>query len=158
MLDKIKELREKTGAGVMDAKRALEEALKNSKTQKLENSKLLEEAEKIIRQKGLMKAASKSEREVKSGRVQSYIHNTGRVGAMVEVACETDFVANNEEFITLCKEIAMQVASMNPTDVEVLMKQAYIRDGSKTIEDLVKTLIAKTGENTKIVRFVRFAL
>jgi len=158
MLDKIKELREKTGAGVMDAKRAIEEALKNSKTQKLEDSKLLEEAEKIIAKKGLMKAASKSEREVGSGRVQSYIHNTGRVGAMVEVACETDFVAKTEDFQLLCKEIAMQIASMDPEDVEVLLKQAYIRDGSKTIEDLVKALIAKTGENTKIVRFVRFAL
>lgn len=158
MLDKIKALREKTGAGVMDAKRAIEEALKNSKTQKLEDSKLLEEAEKIIRLKGLTKAASKSEREVGSGRVQSYIHNTGRVGAMVELACETDFVANTEDFQLLCKEIAMQVASMDPEDVEALMKQSYIRDGSKTIEDLVKALIAKTGENTKIVRFVRFAL
>ncbi|MBI2326375.1 translation elongation factor Ts [Candidatus Collierbacteria bacterium] len=147
MLDKIKELREKTGAGVMDAKRALEEARGD-----------LEEAEKIIVKKGLMKAASKSEREVKSGRVQSYIHNTGRVGAMVEVACETDFVAKTEDFQLLCKEIAMQIASMDPADVEVLMKQAYIRDGSKTIEDLVKALIAKTGENTKIVRFVRYAL
>ncbi len=147
MLDKIKELREKTGAGVMDAKRAIEEARGD-----------LEEAEKIIRQKGLTKAASKSEREVKSGRVYSYVHNTGRVGAMVEIACETDFVANTEDFQSLCKEIAMQVASMDPTDVEVLMKQSYIRDGSKTIEDLVKALIAKTGENTKIVRFVRFAL
>lgn len=158
MLDKIKTLREKTGAGVMDAKRAIEEALKNSKTQKLEDSKLLEEAEKIIRQKGLVKAASKSEREVASGRVYSYIHNTGRVGAMVEIACETDFVAKTEDFQLLCKEIAMQIASMDPEDVEVLMKQSYIRDGSKTIEDLVKALIAKTGENTKIVRFVRFAL
>lgn len=147
MLDKIKELREKTGAGVMDAKKALEEAKGDLKV-----------AEEIIAKKGLMKAASKSEREVASGRVYSYIHNTGRVGAMVEVACETDFVAKTEDFQLLCKEIAMQVASMDPEDVEVLMNQAYIRDGSKTIGDLVKALIAKTGENTKVVRFVRFAL
>lgn len=147
MLDKIKKLREKTGAGVMDAKRALEEAKGD-----------LVVAEEIIAKKGLMKAASKSEREVTSGRVQSYIHNTGRVGAMVEIACETDFVAKTEDFQLLCKEIAMQVASMDPEDVEALMKQSYIRDGSKTVEDLVKALIAKTGENTKIVRFVRFAL
>lgn len=147
MLDKIKTLREKTGAGVMDAKRALEEAKGD-----------LVVAEEIIAKKGLMKAAGKSEREVASGRVYSYIHNTGRVGAMVEIACETDFVAKTEDFQLLCKEIAMQVASMDPEDVDALMKQSYIRDGSKTIEDLVKTLIAKTGENTKIVRFVRFAL
>lgn len=147
MLDKIKTLREKTGAGVMDAKKALEEAKGD-----------LSAAEEIIAQRGLTKAASKSEREVKSGRIYSYIHNTGRVGAMVEIACETDFVANTDDFMTLCKEVAMQVASMDPEDVEVLLKQAYIRDGSKTIEELVKALVAKTGENTKIVRFVRFAL
>jgi len=147
MMDKIKALREKTGAGIMDAKKALEEAKGD-----------LTKAEEIIAQRGLTKAASKSEREVKSGRVYSYIHNTGRVGAMVEVACETDFVANTEDFQILCKEIAMQVASMDPEDVEILMKQSYIRDGSKTIEELIKALVAKTGENTKVVRFVRFAL
>src|SRR3989338_10414952 len=114
MLDKIKTLREKTGAGVMDAKRALEEAKGD-----------LTKAEEIIAQRGLTKAASKSEREVKSGRVYAYINNTGRVGAMVEIACETDFVANTEDFLTLCKEVAMQVASMDPEDVEVLSKQSY---------------------------------
>lgn len=147
MMDKIKQLREKTGAGVMDAKKALEEAKGD-----------MAAATEIIAQRGLAKAVSKSGREVKSGRVYAYIHNTGRVGAMVLIACETDFVANTEDFITLCKEVAMQTASMDPADVEVLMKQAYIRDGGKTIEDLVKAFIAKTGENTKIVRFVRFSL
>src|SRR3989344_1235005 len=147
MLDKIKTLREKTGAGVMDAKKALEGAKGD-----------LSKATEIIAQRGLTKAASKSEREVKSGRVCSYIHNTGRVGAMVEIACETDFVANTDDFMTLCKEVAMQVASMDPEDVEALSKQSYIRDGSRTIEELVKALVAKTGENSKIVRFVRFAL
>lgn len=146
-MDKIKTLREKTGAGVMDAKKALEEA-KGDLTKAIE----------IIAQKGLTKAASKSEREVTNGRVYAYVHNTGKVGAMVEIACETDFVANTEEFSTLCKEVAMQIASMNPADVEALLAQTYIRDGSKTVGDLVKALIAKTGENMKIVRFVRFAL
>lgn len=146
-MDKIKELREKTGAGVMDAKRALEEA-------KGDMAKALE----VIAQRGLTKAANKADREVKSGRVYAYIHATGKVGAMVEVACETDFVANTDDFTTLCKEIAMQVASMNPEDVEILLKQSYIRDGSKTVEDLTKALVAKTGENVKIVRFVRFEL
>lgn len=147
MMDKIKQLREKTGAGVMDAKKALEEAKGD-----------MAGAEEIIAKKGLLKAASKSEREVGSGRVYAYIHNTGRIGAMVEVACETDFVAKTDDFEMLCKEIAMQVASMDPSDTESLLKQTYIRDGSKTIEDLVKALVAKTGENTKIVRFVRFAI
>jgi len=147
MMDKIKELRTKTGAGVMDAKKALEEARGDMK-----------KAEEIIAAKGLLKAASKSERAVESGRVYSYIHQTGRVGAMVEIACETDFVANTAEFADLCKEVAMQVASMDPKDIEELLHQEYIRDGSKKIEDLLKALIAKTGENMRIVRFVRFNL
>lgn len=146
-MDKIKELRAKTGAGVMDAKKALEEANGD-----------LKKAEEIIAAKGLLKAAAKSERAVTSGRVYSYIHQTGKVGAMVELACETDFVANTEEFGALCKEVAMQVASMDPADIEELLHQEYIRDGSKRIEDLLKALIAKTGENMKVVRFVRFNL
>jgi len=78
--------------------------------------------------------------------------------AMVEVACETDFVAKTPEFETLCKEVAMQVVSMNPENVEELLKQEYIRDASVTIEQLVKTLISKTGENIRVVRFARFKL
>ena len=147
MLDKIKQLRENPGAGVMDAKRALEEAKGD-----------MAKAEELIAQRGLTKAANKADREVKSGRVYAYIHSTGRVGAMVEVACETDFVAKTDDFGTLCKEIAMQVASMDPADVEELLKQDYIRDGGKKIDDLIKALIAKTGENIKIIRFVRFGL
>ena len=147
MLDKIKELREKTGAGVMNAKQALEEAKGN-----------MAKAEELIAQRGLTKAANKADREVKSGRVYAYIHSTGRVGAMGEVACETDFVAKTDDFEALCKEMALQVASMNPADVEELMKQDYIRDGSKKIEDLVGAMIGRTGENIKVIRFVRFAL
>lgn len=147
MMDKIKELRELTGAGIMDAKRALEEANGDMK-----------KAQEIIAEKGLAKAAKKSDRSTAAGRVYSYIHATGKVGSMVEIACETDFVADNADFVTLCKEVAMQIASMNPENVETLMAMDYIRDGSKKIEDLIKALIAKTGENMKIVRFSRFEL
>lgn len=147
MMDKIKELREKTGAGVMDAKKALEETNGD-----------IEKAIEIIRAKGLAKAASKSDREVKSGRVYCYTHAGGSAGSMVEVACETDFVAKTPEFETLCKEIALQVVSMSPETVEDLLKMDYIRDSSKTIEELVKELIGKTGENIQIVRFARFKL
>lgn len=147
MMDKIKELREMTGAGVMDAKKAL-----------VETGGDLEKAIEVIRARGLAKAAGKSEREVKSGRVYCYTHLGGSAGAMVEVACETDFVAKTPEFETLCKEIALQVVSMSPEDVETLLKQEYIRDGGKTIDDLVKELIAKTGENIRITRFARFKL
>ncbi len=147
MMDKIVKLREKTGAGVMDAKKALEEAKGD-----------LGQAELIIKEKGIIKAAKRSERAASCGRIYSYLHQTGKVGAMVELACETDFVAKNDDFILLCKEIAMQVASMNPESVEVLLQQDYIRDGSKKIADLVSESSAKTGENTKVVRFVRYQL
>ena len=147
MLDKIKELREITGAGVMAAKNALEETQGD-----------LQKAIEIIRAKGLAKAESKSDREVNSGKVYCYTHNGGVAAAMVEVACETDFVANNPEFSELCKEIAMQICSMNPETVEDLMAMAYIRDGSKTMEQLVKELIGKTGENIRVMRFARFKL
>lgn len=147
MLDKIKELREITGAGVMAAKNALEETQGD-----------LQKAIEIIRAKGLAKAESKSDREVNSGKVFCYTHNGGVAAAMVEVACETDFVANNPEFSELCKEIAMQICSMNPETVEDLMAMAYIRDGSKTMEQLVKELIGKTGENIRVMRFARFKL
>jgi elongation factor Ts len=147
MMEQVKELREKTGAGVMDAKRALEEAQGN-----------IEKAIELIRAKGLARAEEKSEREVKSGRVYCYTHAGGTAAAMVEVACETDFVAKTEEFEALCKEIAMQVVSMNPKDVDELLAQPYIRDGSKTIEQLVKELVGKTGENIRIIRFARFKL
>lgn len=146
-MEKIKELREKTGAGIMAAKGALEEANGD-----------MTKAEEIIRAKGLAKAESKSDREVNSGRVYCYSHTTGRAAAMVEVACETDFVANTEEFENLCKEVAMQVCSMDPKTVEELMAQAYIRDGSQTIEQLVKALISKTGENIRVMRFARYKL
>ena len=147
MMDKIKELRENTGAGVMDAKKALEEAGGD-----------MNKAAEIIRAKGLAKAESKSNREVNSGKVYCYTHGGGTSAAMVEVACETDFVAKTPEFETLCKEIALQIVSMNPESVEVLLKQEYIRDGGRTIEELVKELISKTGENIQIVRFARFKL
>lgn len=147
MMDQIKELREKTGAGVMDAKKALEEAKGN-----------MGKAIEFIRAKGLARAEEKSDRDVLSGRVYCYTHLGGTSAAMVEVACETDFVAKNPEFETLCKEIAMQVVSMNPKDVGELLAQPYIRDASKTIEQLVKELVGKTGENIRIIRFARFKL
>jgi len=147
MIEEIKKLREKTGAGVMDVKKALAEAKGNVK-----------KAEEIIKKKGLDKAKKKADREVLSGLVYSYIHQTGKIGAMVEMACETDFVASNEKFKSLCKEMAMQVASKNPKDVEELLKQDYFRDTSKKVEDVIKELIGKIGENMKVVRFVRFEL
>jgi elongation factor Ts len=158
----IKELREATQCGVMDAKRALEASNGD-----------MSKARDIIREQGLAAAAKRSERETKQGVVESYIHGAGRIGVLVELNCETDFVANTPAFRELAREVAMQVAAMNPavvaaedrtaehegSDAEVvLMAQPFIRDSSRTIADLVKEVIAKTGENVRVSRFVRFEL
>lgn len=142
----IKQLREKTGAGVADIREALEES-KND----------LKKAEEVLAKKGFEKAAKKGDRATDAGMIDAYLHQ-GRVGAMVELMCETDFVARTDEFKALAHEISMQVASMNPKTVKDLEKQEYIRDPSKTISILVKEAIAKLGENITIGRFERFEL
>ena len=151
-VDQIKELREETGAGIMDAKRALESAHSNSKFQ-TPNSKL-EEAKRILREKGIEKAEKKADRETGAGYVFSYVHFNGKVGSLVKLACETDFVAKTEDFQNLGKEIAMQVASMKPENVDELLKQDYLRDSSKTIEAMIKVISGKTGENIRVVAIV----
>ena len=140
----IKELREKTQAGFADCKNALEESNGDMK-----------KAEEILRKKGFEKAAKKSDRETGQGLVESYVHTTGKVGVLVSLLCETDFVARTDEFKSLAHEVAMQVAAMNPKDVPSLLKQEYIRDGSRTINDLVTETIAKFGENIQIGEFKR---
>jgi elongation factor Ts len=142
----IKELREKTGAGVADCREALEKS-----------SGDLKKAEEYLRKQGFEKAAKKGDRATNAGLIDSYIHQ-GRVGVIVELLCETDFVARTDEFKTLAHEISMQVASMNPKDGPALLKQEYIRDPQKTISDLVKEAIAKLGENITLGRFSRFEL
>lgn len=130
----------------MEAKRALEEANGD-----------MTKAEAIIREKGLARADKKSDREVKSGIVFPYTHQ-GRIGVLLELLCETDFVAKNEEFVALAKDIAMQIASMNPESVDELLEQDFIKDGSVKIKDLIKNLIGKIGENMQVSRFVRYEL
>ena len=148
-----KELRAKTGAGIMDCKRALQDSNGN-----------MEKATELLRQRGLASSSKVAGREAKQGLIESYIHTGGRIGALVEVNCETDFVARTDEFRTLAREIAMQVASMNPTTVgsmeeddgEGLLSQEYIRDSRKTIRDLIKETIAQVRENIQVSRFMRF--
>lgn len=142
----IKQLREETGAGIADCREALEETQGN-----------LEKAKDVIRKKGLDKAASKADREVSAGVVETYSHG-GKVGVLVEVLCETDFVAKTDDFKTLAHELALQVASMNPENVEELLKQDYVRDSSQKVEDLIKGAVAKLGENIKVGRISRIAL
>ncbi len=146
----------------MDCKRALIEAKGNK-----------EKAIEILRERGLSLAEKKSNRTTEQGLVECYIHAGGRIGAMVEVNCETDFVARTEDFRTLARELAMQVAAIGPMSVSeedlpagaegkpeelCLLCQPYIRDASRTVQDLVNDVIAKTGENVQVRRFARFEL
>src|SRR5687767_4362015 len=139
----LKLLREKTSAGVADIREALEEAKNDPK-----------KAEELLKTKGFEKAAKKGDRATNAGLIDSYVHQ-GRVAAIVEVLCETDFVARTDEFKNLAHEISMQVASMNPKNVKELEKQEYIRDPQFTIADLVREAIAKLGENITVGRFER---
>ncbi|MDP2638540.1 MAG: translation elongation factor Ts [Candidatus Levybacteria bacterium] len=143
----LKRLRSETLAGIADCRKALEETKGDYK-----------KAVEWIRAKGLEKAAKKSDRETSQGLIESYIHQNGRVGALVEVLCETDFVARTDVFKNLVHEICMQAAAMNPKDVKALLAQDYIRDGSKKVEDLVKEAIAKLGENIVIKKLQRFEI
>lgn len=188
----VKELREKTGAGMMDCKKALQEANGD-----------MDKAVEILREKGLAAAEKKAGRIAAEGIVESYIHAGGRIGVLVEVNCETDFVAKNAEFRAFVKDIAMQIAAMAPKYVRreevpveevekereilrtqalnegkpehivdkmvagrlekyyqqvCLLEQPFIKDGDKTIEQLVKEQIARIGENISIRRFVRYEL
>jgi len=142
--DLIKKLREETGAGVMRVKNVLEEVRGDEK-------KALE----ILKKEGFEKVAKREGRETKQGKVFAYAHHTGKVGVLVELFSETDFVARNDLFEQLGKDIALQVASMGEKDIE---KQEFIKDPSKKISDLIKEVIAKTGENIKLDRVVRIEL
>ena len=157
----IKELREKCGAGVMDCRSALIEAQGD-----------LNKATELLKERGCAKAAKKADRVTAHGLVETYVHTGGRVAAMVELNCETDFVGRTDEFKHLAHEIAMQVAAMNPTfvlaeqvppgteipagEVVCLLDQPFIKDPSKTIKDLIVEVIARTGENIRVSRFARF--
>lgn len=145
-VDDIKKLRESSGAGIADCRAALESSKGD-----------LEKAKEILKKKGLDKAESKSERVVKAGLVETYSHG-GKVGVLVEVLCETDFVARTDDFKSLAHELTLQVASMNPSSVEELLGQEYIRDNSMTVEQLVKSVVGRLGENIQIGRFERIAL
>jgi elongation factor Ts len=143
----LKQLREETSASIADVKTALEETNGDYK-----------KALGWLKKHGIEKAGKKADRETSQGLVESYIHQNGKVGALVEVLCETDFVARTDEFKNLCHEVAMQVAAMNPKDVAILLKQDYIRDGSLTIESLVKSVIGKLGENIVVKSFSRIEI
>ncbi len=166
--DMVKALREETEAGIMDCRRALSEADGD-----------MSKAKSILRERGLAAAGKKASRETKQGVVESYIHG-GRIGALVEVNCETDFVARTDQFKELARNIAMQVAAMNPrflskdevtdsvrqeeqlSDEQIasvsLLSQPFIRDNAQTVEQMIAETILTTGENIRVGRFARFEL
>lgn len=166
----VKELRDRTGAGIKDCKDILTQTNGN-----------IDEAIKILREKGLKVSEKVADREANEGRIEVYVHSGNRLAALVEVNCETDFVGRNEDFIKLCSALAMQVAAMNPRYIRsdevpadaiqssgekpekfyeqyVLLNQPFVRDPSKTVEDLVKDTVAKVRENIVVRRFTRYEI
>ena len=141
----IKKLRDETSASIADCRRALDESNGN-----------YDKALEWLKKRAAEIAAKKADRETAEGIIEAYIHQGGKVGVLVQLTCETDFVAKTDEFKKLAKEIGMQVAAMDPKDVETLLKQEYIRDGSTTIEGLIKNAIGKIGENITVKKFIRF--
>jgi elongation factor Ts len=161
--DMVKALRGKTGAGVIDCKNAL-----------VESDGDIEKAHGILNERGIALAKKKVDRVAEQGIIETYVHLGGKIGVMVEINCETDFVARTEQFKELAHDIALQIAAMSPlyisseeipageTDVDhqtaCLLQQQFIKDPSKTIRDIITETIAKVGENIKIRRFARFEL
>jgi len=146
-VEKVKHLRESTGLSFGEIKKALDEAGGDEA-----------KAVEILRAYGVKMAEKKSSREAKEGVVASYIHSTKKLGVMVEVLCETDFVAKNLDFQELAKEIAMHVAAMKPGDVAGLLEQSYVKNPDMTIKELINSYIAKLGENIQIGRFEIFQI
>ena len=165
--DDIKRLREETSCGVIDCKKALEEAKGD-----------FNKAKEHLRKRGLEMAAKKSDRLAKEGRVEAYIHNGNKIGVVVEVNCETDFVARNDDFIKFTRDLALHIAALSPKYIKkedvpadvlakeadkeayykanCLLAQAYVKDPSKCIQDLLNELVAKIGENIIVGRFNRY--
>lgn len=145
--DLIRKLRDETGAPVMRVKKVLEEFNGDEK-----------KALALLKKEGFEKAEKRVDRSTEQGLVVSYAHHSGKVASLVELLCETDFVARNDLFRVTAYDIAMQVASMDPKNADELLGQEFIKDPSKKISDLIKELIAKTGENVKLGKFVRIAI
>ena len=145
-IKEVKRLKDLTGVGLTDAKAALEEAGGD-----------FDKALAAMRKKGLTKAEKRGEREARAGLVGSYNHD-GRIGVLVEVNCETDFVARNKIFTELVKDLTMHIAASDPADIDELLKQPFVKDPKQTVGDYVKDHNARLGENIVVRRFSRIAL
>jgi elongation factor Ts len=143
----IKALREETSLSIAECRKALEEA-QGDKTKALE----------ILKAKSVEIAAKKGDRALGSGTVASYIHGGGTSGTMVELSCETDFVAKNDDFKNLARDIAMHISAMNPADLAELLEQPFVKNPDMTIKDMVNGAIQKFGERTEVRRFARFSV
>ena len=146
-IKKIKQLREYTGAGVMEVKQALEK-----------NNRDLEKAKKELMKKVSAKAAKKADRVAGDGLVYSYIHLNGKLGSLIHMACETDFVAKTDDFQNLCKEVAMQVCTEDIDNVKDLLKAEYMRDTTRTVGDLITKATAKLGEKIELKKFIKYSI
>ncbi|MBT9149616.1 MAG: Elongation factor Ts [Dehalococcoidia bacterium] len=159
-VEKIKELRQRTGVGIMDCKKAL-----------LDCEGDLDIATAKLRERGFSIAQKNKGRTLKSGMVESYVHGGGRIGVLVEVNCETDFVARTPDFRELAHDLAMQIAACAPeaispdevpagddADGTYLLLQPFIKDPQKTVQDVIFEVIARVGENIRVNRFARFEL
>jgi elongation factor Ts len=146
-IQKLKTLREKTGVSLSLCKKALEESNNN-----------LEQAEKLLQKWGAEVLSKKAGTKTAEGAIFSYVHHNKKVASLVELVCQTDFVAKNQDFQKLGQEIAMQIASTPTENVDQLLSQEYIRDPAKKISDLLNEAALKFGENIKITRFLRWQL
>ena len=147
IIEKVKKIREETGLSIMAIKAAVEGAKGDEK-----------KAREILQKMGLEKAEKREERETKQGLVASYTHATGKIGVLVELQCETDFVAKNAEFVALARDLCLQVAAMNPKDGKELLKQEFVKDASVTVADLIRELAVKFGENIRLGKIERIEI
>ncbi len=142
----VKKLRDKTKMGIMACKKALKEAKGDFDRAK---SNLMEKAKE--------KSAKKKDREINSGLIKSYVHN-GRVGVLLKLGSETDFVAKNDDFKELAHELCLQIASMDPEDRDELLEQPYIKDQGKTVKEVIDKAVGKIGENIQVAEFTRYEI
>jgi len=145
-INQIKQLRQETSVSIIECKKALEEAKGD-----------LEKAKEILRKRGGEFAEKKAERGAKTGIIASYIHQNKKIGVLLDIRCESDFVAESADFQNLAHEICLQIAAMNPKKTS-LLSQAWIKDETKTIKDLIDEYITKIGENIVIKKFVRYEI
>lgn len=143
----IKKLREKTGLSIAECKNALEGAEGNE-----------QKALELLEKRGAEIAGKKADRQIKAGIIVSYIHANKQIGVLLEMDCETDFVARNENFQTLAHEVCLQIAAANPQIIEELLEQSFIKNSEKKVQNLINESVGKLGENIKVGRFIRFEI